>query len=439
MHCRYCGVLLERVFIDLGTAPPSNAYLSVSDLQKPEKYFPLRVFACHACGLVQTEDFTDARELFDDSYAYFSGFSTSWLEHCRTFVDTATRRFGLNQQSLVVEIAANDGYLLQFVRDRRIPCLGIEPTRSTANAARGKGIEIIEEFFGKELGESLSAAGRSADLVIGNNVLAHVPDINGFMAGVHSLLKPNGVAVFEFPHLLRLVAEVQFDTIYHEHFSYLSLTVVEKIFANQALTIFDVEELPTHGGSLRVFAQRQSTGSHHRSNSVTFLKERERGLTESDSFRNFQLAVERIKAEFIDFLLRAKRNGKKVAGYGAAAKGSTLLNFAGVRGDLICWVADANPAKQGKFLPGSRIPIVSPEKIAADRPDYLVVFPWNLIEEVRSQQSELIGLGMQLVTAIPRLRIVSPRDPVVTPPAELGRSGIRQNSPSGGNSGESHY
>jgi SAM-dependent methyltransferase len=407
VKCRHCGAELELPLIDLGSAPPSNAYLSAAGLREPEKWFPLRVLVCTACFLVQTEDFARATELFDAEYAYFSGFSSSWLAHAERFVTQMIARLALDRHSQVIEVASNDGYLLQYVRAKGIPCLGIEPTASTAAAARGKGIEVIEEFFGNRLGASLAAQGRSADLLVANNVLAHVPDINDFVSGFSQLLKPSGVASFEFPHLLRLIDENQFDTIYHEHFSYLSLTSVEHIFDAGGLSVFDVEELPTHGGSLRVLAQRAEGGGRERTPAVGALRARElaAGLAGRDYYAGCQRRFEELKDEFVAFLIRARAQGRRVAAYGAAAKGNTLLNFAGVRADLISLVADRNPAKQGKFLPGSRIPIVPEQVLREARPDYVVILPWNLRSEVTQQLAYIRDWGGSFVTAVPRLEV----------------------------------
>ncbi len=407
MKCRHCAAPLELTFVDLGASPPSNAYLTPQTLRAPEKWFPLRVLVCQSCWLVQTEDYAGAEELFDADYAYFSGFSTSWLAHCERYVVEMAARFKLDATSHVVEVAANDGSLLQYVKARGIPCTGIEPTASTAAAARAKGIPIVEAFFGTSLAQALAAEGRHADLMVANNVLAHVPDINDFVAGFAMLLKPQGVATFEFPHLMRLIAENQFDTIYHEHFSYLSLGVVERIFAAAGLAVFDVEELPTHGGSLRVYAQHRDNGCWPRSERLDALlrREVEFGLCEAATYAGFQARADKVKNDFLTFLLRAKREGKKLAAYGAAAKGNTLLNYAGVRPDLIPFVVDRNPAKQGKYLPGSRIPIVGEERIKETRPDYIVILPWNLREEVMQQLDYARAWGARFVTAVPTLEI----------------------------------
>lgn len=405
MKCRGCGAGLHMPLIDLGAAPPSNAYLRADQLDQAEQWVPLRVQVCDSCWLVQTEDYRSADSLFDADYAYFSSYSSSWLEHAQRYVAQMVERFALNAQSRVVEIAANDGYLLQYVAQRGIPCLGVEPTASTARAAKEKGLQIRELFFGESTATALAVEGWSADLMAANNVLAHVPDINDFLKGFATLLKPTGVATFEFPHLLRLIAEQQFDTLYHEHYSYLSLTAVHNLCARNGLHIFDIEELPTHGGSLRVYTQ-PAAGGRDPSGAVAELLEREKlaGIKTAAFYSTLAPAAERIKHELLRFLLQAKADGKKVVGYGAAAKGNTLLNYAGVRGDLLAWVADANPHKQGKFLPGSRIPVVDPSRITAEKPDYVLVLPWNLLQEVRQQQEQIKTWGGQFVVAVPRLR-----------------------------------
>jgi SAM-dependent methyltransferase len=407
MNCRHCGSPLELRFVDLGAAPPSNAYLTLDALSAPERWYPLRVSACTRCWLVQTEDFAGHAELFDANYAYFSSISSTWLKHAAEYVDRAVARLALGPSSMVVEVAANDGYLLQYVKARGIPCLGVEPTASTAAAARRKGIEIREEFFGMRLASTLAANGFSADLMVANNVLAHVRDINDFVAGFATLLKPEGVATFEFPHLVQLVTRNQFDTIYHEHFSYLSLSAVSRIFAAGGLAIFDVEELPTHGGSLRVHAQRRDAGRRPAGGSVERLlaQENEAGVSTAAFYRGFQARAEKAKDDFVAFLIDAKRNRKSVAAYGAAAKGNTLLNFAGVRPDLLAFVADRNPAKQGKFLPGSRIPIVGEARIAAERPDFVVILPWNIADEIERQLCYIRDWGGRFVTAIPEISV----------------------------------
>jgi SAM-dependent methyltransferase len=407
MKCRHCGSNLELPLVDLGSSPPSNAYLTEQALKAPEKCFPLRVLVCEHCWLVQTEDAAPAQELFDADYAYFSGFSSTWLAHCERYVTDMAGRFELGPNSHVVEVAANDGYLLQYVQARNIPCTGVEPTASTAAAARAKGIPIVEDFFGVRLARELAAQGKQADLTTANNVLAHVPDINDFVAGFAVLLKPQGVATFEFPHLLKLIAESQFDTIYHEHFSYLSLTAVDRIFAANGLTVFDLEEHPTHGGSLRVFAQRSDTGQHSRGAKVDELLEREAqaGMTTARYYAGFQAKADAVKNDFLAFLSSAKRQGQSVAAYGAAAKGNALMNYAGIRPDLIPFVADRNPAKQGKYMPGSRIPIVDEPRLKNFKPHYVVILPWNLKTEVMGQLEYIKAWGGRFVTAVPCLEI----------------------------------
>lgn len=407
MNCRHCHAELTLNFLDLGSAPPSNAYLSEAGLRVPEVWYPLRVLACERCWLVQTEDHAGREALFAGDYAYFSSFSSSWLAHAEAYVEKMIKRFGLDASTHVVEVACNDGYLLQFVRGRGIPSLGIEPTTGTAEAARAKGIEVVDEFFGLALADRLVAEGRTADLMAANNVLAHVPDINDFVAGFARLLKPQGVATFEFPHLLKLVQDCQFDTVYHEHFSYLSLTAAETIFESNGLSVFDVEELSTHGGSLRVFAQRSDGGRREPTAAVGNLRAAElaAGVLSAAYYAGFQTRAEKVKDDLLAFLLDARRSSKRVVGYGAAAKGNTLLNFAGVRPDLLSWVVDRNPAKKDKFLPGSRIPVVGEDRLHSERPDYVVVLPWNLRAEISEQLGYVRRWGGQLVTAVPHLEV----------------------------------
>ena len=407
MKCRHCGAELHLTFVDLGSAPPSNAYLGPENLTEPESWFPLRVFVCETCWLVQTQDFTQPETLFGADYAYFSSYSPNWLEHSRCYVESAATRFNLSPDSHAVEVAANDGYLLQYFKAKGVPCTGVEPTASTAQAARAKGLDIIEEFFGVGLAERMCADGLAADLMVANNVLAHVPDINDFVAGFTILLKTGGVATFEFPHLERLIVERQFDTIYHEHYSYLSLTAVARIFQSNGLSVFDVEEWPIHGGSLRVFAQRSDRGRFPRAQRVEHLlqREREAGMLKAGYYKGFQAVSDGVKNDFLSFLLDAKSVGKRVAAYGAAAKGNTLLNYAGVRPDLLAFVVDANPAKQDKFMPGSRIPIVAEERLRHEQPDYVVILPWNLKDEIARQLGYVRAWGGQLVTAVPTLKV----------------------------------
>jgi SAM-dependent methyltransferase len=377
-------------------------------LHRPEKWFPLKVVVCDSCWLVQAEAYSRAAELFNEEYAYFSSFSFQWLKHAESYVHDMVERFALSSDSLMIEVASNDGYLLQYVKGRGIKCLGIEPTASTASAARLKGIDTIEEFFGTELATRLASSGQQADLMAANNVLAHVPDINDFAKGFSTLLKHHGIATFEFPHLLNLIKEVQFDTIYHEHFSYLSLTTVNAIFAANGLSVFDVEEHPTHGGSLRVFAQRADTGKQAFTDRLREMLQREElaGLRSGAFYSDFQSKAEKVKDDFLSFLIEARRDGKKVAAYGAAAKGNTLLNFAGVRPDLLPFVVDKNPSKQGKFMPGSRIPIVDEARLQTEKPDYVVLLPWNLYSELSTQLDYIRQWGGKFVTAVPVLRVL---------------------------------
>ncbi|MFZ6692470.1 methyltransferase domain-containing protein [Undibacterium sp. SXout20W] len=407
MKCRHCQAQLGHTFLDLGTAPPSNAYLKPDQLHAAEVWLPLRLLVCDQCWLVQTEDFTGRESLFDEDYAYFSSYSSTWLRHAEQYVIAMQERFGLHGGHCVVEVAANDGYLLQYVKRAGIPCFGIEPTASTAAAARERGLDIISEFFGQTLAQSLADQGRQADLIAANNVLAHVPDINDFVSGFATLLQPSGVATFEFPHLLRMVQGLQFDTAYHEHYSYLSLTAVQHIFAANGLTVFDVEELPTHGGSLRVFAQRTDTCAHIVQKSVADLlaMEDQAGMRNLSFYAGFQEKAEKIKYDVLSYLIDCKRKGLRVAAYGAAAKGNTLLNFAGIRSDLLGYVVDANPNKQLKFLPGSRIPIRDQLALMRDLPDIILILPWNLCDEIIRDLNEVCVWEPKFVVAIPEIHV----------------------------------
>lgn len=409
MKCRHCASELSLPFLDLGSAPPSNAYLTAATLNAPEIWYPLRLLVCQQCWLVQTEDHAGREALFNDDYAYFSSFSSSWLAHAQAYVQAMQQRFGLSASSRVVEIAANDGYLLQYVQQAGIPCYGVEPTASTAAAAKTKGIDVVERFFGVALAQELSAQGKSADLMAANNVLAHVPDINDFVAGFTQLLKPQGVATFEFPHLLRMVQQCQFDTAYHEHYSYLSLTTVQRIFAVNGLVVFDVQELSTHGGSLRVFAQRADTGTQPVAQALDRVLEEEQaaGLRIPEFYSQFQSQSARVMRELLSFLIYQANHGGRVAAYGAAAKGNTLLNFAGVRPHLLPYVVDKNPSKQGKFMPGSRIPIVDEAYLLAHRPSHVLILPWNLKDEVMTQLAYIREWGGQFVTVVPHLEVAS--------------------------------
>lgn len=408
MKCRHCAHELTLPFLDLGSAPPSNAYLTAAALNGPEVWYPLKVLTCTNCWLVQTEDHAGREALFDAEYAYFSSFSTSWLVHAQTYVQAMVQRFKLDANSRVVEVAANDGYLLQYVQQAGVPCYGIEPTASTATAAKAKGITIVERFFGVALAQELAAQGQQADLMAANNVLAHVPDINDFCAGFAQLLTPQGVATFEFPHLLQMVQHGQFDTAYHEHYSYLSLTAVQRIFAANGLAVFDVQPLPTHGGSLRVFAQRLDTGSQSLAPAVDEVLAREKaaGMLLADFYSHLGRKSLSVVNSLLSFLITQANQGGRVAAYGAAAKGNTLLNFAGVRPHLLPYVVDANPAKQGKFMPGSRIPIVNEAHLRAHRPSHVLILPWNLKDEVMEQLSYIRDWGGQFVTAVPTLQVM---------------------------------
>ena len=407
MRCRHCDASVDLTLVDLGSSPPSNSYLTVEGLQSPETWFPLRVLVCESCWLVQTEDFADASSLFNADYSYFSGYSSTWIEHCQRFADEATKRFDLDSSSQVIEVASNDGSLLNFFHKKGMRCTGIEPTSSTAASARALGLEIVEVFLDAESANDLVEEGHAADLLIANNVLAHVPDIVGFAHGCRQLLSADGVASFEFAYLVELVSETLFDTIYHEHFSYLSLTSVEGLFKTVGLKIFDIKRLPTHGGSLRVYAHRAENADFTTSDSVSCLREHEAslGVASSRFYAGFQQRSNRIKDDLMQFLIETAGSDLRLVGYGAAAKGNTLLNYAGVRPDLIPYVVDNNPAKQGKYLPGSRIPIVAEHRIVEDRPDLVLVFPWNIRDEVGQRLESLAGWSGSIVTAVPELRV----------------------------------
>ncbi len=407
MKCRHCEVILENTFLDLGFAPPSNAYLTADDLTKPEKFYPLKIKVCDQCWLVQTEDCTKADELFSADYAYFSSTSLGWLAHASSYAEKMTRRFQLSKQSLVIEVASNDGYLLKNFVAAGIPCLGIEPTASTAAAAEQLGIPVMRKFFGKKLGKQLAANDKQADLIIGNNVYAHVPDINDFTLGLKTTLKPGGTITLEFPHLMQLLEHNQFDTVYHEHFSYLSLYTVERIFNAAGLRVWDVDELPTHGGSLRIYGCHvEDARVQTPAVSEMVAEEAKRGLRTLSTYEIFQAKANRVKDNLLSFLIEQKSKGKTVAGYGAAAKGNTLLNYAGVKPDLLPFVCDAAPSKQGRFMPGSHIPILPPHVLIDHRPDYLLILPWNLASEVKLQNANLLKLGTKVVTAVPNLKIL---------------------------------
>lgn len=406
MNCRHCEAPLIHTFLDLGFAPPSNAYLTTKDLNRPEKYYPLKIKVCDQCWLVQTEDYAQVDELFSPDYAYFSSTSSSWLAHAKRYSDMMIEELGLNSESRVIEIASNDGYLLRNFVAAGIPCLGIEPTDSTAKAAEQLGIPVLREFFGEALGKQLADDGKQADLIAGNNVYAHVPAINDFTKGLKAALKPGGTITLEFPHLMRLIEHTQFDTIYHEHFSYLSLHTTSRIFQAASLRVWHVEELPTHGGSLRIYGCHEDDP---RQTSLAVAKlideERDRGLRTLETYQNFQAKADRIKDDLLLFLIEQKHAGNKVAAYGAAAKGNTLLNYAGIKPDLLPYVCDAAEAKQGKFMPGSHIPILSPQALQAQQPNFVLILPWNIADEVKLQQATVNEWGGHFVVAIPSLTV----------------------------------
>lgn len=407
MHCRFCKTPLIHVFIDLVNSPASNSFLTSQQLNEPETFYPLKVFTCHTCFLVQIDEYKKSDAIFDNDYAYFSSFSTSWLAHAKRYVDMMTDRFNLNIDSQVVEIASNDGYLLQYFVEKQVPVLGIEPTANTAAVAIGKGIPTVTRFFGTELANALASQGKKADLLLGNNVLAHVPDIVDFVAGMQLMLKPTGIITMEFPHVMNLVDYNQFDTIYHEHFSYLSFHTVSQIFAAQGLTMFDVDEIPTHGGSLRIYAKQANNDTLPLSPNVAALlkKEADAGLTSMAYYSGLQPRALQVKLNLLRFLIEQKRSGKSVAAYGAAAKGNTLLNFCGVKNDLISFVVDANPSKQTKFLPASHIPVVQEDVLKKNKPDYVLILPWNLTDEITRQLTYIRNWGGQFVIPIPELTI----------------------------------
>lgn len=405
MNCRHCKVSLTETFLDLGLAPPSNAYLTAAELSKPEKHYPLKVMVCKVCWLVQTEDYAEADELFSSNYAYFSSTSSSWLAHAARYAEKLTKMLDLNENKLVIEVGSNDGYLLKNFLATGVSCLGIEPTASTASVAKQLGISVLQEFFNEALGKRLASDGRQADLIIGNNVYAHVPDINDFTLGLKALLKPSGTITLEFPHIKELIDYNQFDTVYHEHFSYLSLCTVERIFRGAGLRIWDVETLPTHGGSLRVY------GCHVEDTRVTSTaverlqnEEVRFGLETLATYQRFQIQANKVKNNLLSFLIEQKKSGKRVVAYGAAAKGNTLLNFAGVKSDLLPFICDAAKAKQGKYTPGSHIPILPPSALSSEFWDFILVLPWNIVREIIAENAELKASGTKFVVAVPKIR-----------------------------------
>lgn len=408
MNCRFCGATLTYEFIDLVNAPPSNAFLSEEQLNEPEVYYPLKLFLCSSCFLVQIDEYKKSGDIFDSGYVYFSSFSTSWLAHAKQYVEMMIKKYRYNETNLVIEIASNDGYLLQYFKERGIPCLGIEPAAGTAVEARAKGIETIADFFGLRVAQDLARLGKKADLVVGNNVLAHVPDLHDFVAGLKVALNPSGIITMEFPHLMQLIEHCQFDTIYHEHYSYFSFTTVRSIFTHFGLEIFDVEEVPTHGGSLRIFAKHIEDPSKEISASVSTLLEKEisKGLNTTAYYQHFQEKACRIKYDLLKFLIEQKEKGRSVMGYGAAAKGNTLLNYCGIRKDLISAVVDASPYKQKKYLPGSHIAVVSEEEIKKSKPDYVLILPWNIKEEIMAQLDYIRAWGGKFVLPNPSVRVL---------------------------------
>ncbi len=407
MKCRHCHTELNHVFLDLGYAPPSNAYLSKEALCAPETTFPLKLYVCDQCWLVQTEDYSEADELFSGDYAYFSSTSQGWLQHAARYTESITKRLGLNEKSFVIEVASNDGYLLKNFVAAGIPCLGVEPTDSTADAAEKIGVPVLRKFFGVTTATALAEDDKRADLVCGNNVYAHVPDINDFTQGLRIALKDGGTVNLEFPHLMRLIEQNQFDTVYHEHFSYLSLTSVSSIFSEAGLRVFDIEELPTHGGSLRIYGCHIND-ARATMPSVNEMLQREKafGLQDLKVYLGFQPKANKVKNDFLAFLIEQKRAGRSVAAYGAAAKGNTLMNYAGIKHDLIDFVCDAAPSKQGKFMPGSHIPILAPSELAKRKPDWVIVLPWNIAEEVTQQQQQVRSWGGKFVIAVPELKVL---------------------------------
>ena len=406
--CRFCGSTLEHIFVDLGASPLVQSFLSSDKLNQMEPFYPLQVFVCGKCFLVQLREFVAPENIFSD-YLYFASYSDTWLAHAKRYTDEMVRRFPISEASLVIEIASNDGYLLQYFAEKNIPVLGVEPAANVAQVAAKKGISSITKFFSRETAKELVAAGKRADLLLGNNVLAHVPDVNDFVEGMKILLKPQGVITMEFPHLMQLMEQNQFDTIYHEHFSYFSFLTVQKIFAAHGLTLFDVEELPTHGGSLRIFARHAEDSTKPVGQAVTDLCAREEagGYARLETYSRFAEQVKETKRKLLEFLINAKRNGKKIAAYGAAAKGNTLLNYCAIRTDFLDYTVDRSPYKQGMFLPGTRIPVYSPDQIKRTQPDYLLILPWNLKDEIIQQNAYIRDWGGQFVVPIPEVTVYS--------------------------------
>jgi 2-polyprenyl-3-methyl-5-hydroxy-6-metoxy-1,4-benzoquinol methylase len=407
-HCRFCASPLEVTFCDLGLSPLSNSFLKPEQLARHERFYPLHAWVCGSCFLVQLEEFEPPEHIFSDEYAYFSSYSDTWLEHSRRYVEEMSGRLSLGARSLVVEIASNDGYLLQYFVRRGVPVLGIEPAANCARVAEEKGVRTRVAFFGTALADELAREGKRADLLLGNNVLAHVPNLNDFVQGLKRLLAPQGVVTMEFPHLLNLIEQNQFDTIYHEHFSYLSFFTVEKVFARHGLALFDVAEIPTHGGSLRIFARHAEDGSRPLGPAVRALraKEAQAGLERLDTYTAFDDKVKRTKRRLLEFLVKAKNEGRRIAGYGAPAKGNTLLNYCGIRSDFLDFTVDRSPHKQGCFLPGTRLPILHPDKLREARPDYVLILPWNLKDEIVQQVGYIRDWGGRFVVPIPEVAVL---------------------------------
>ncbi len=407
-NCRYCQTPLSNTFVDLGMSPISNSFLKSDQLDKAEKFYPLHAYVCDNCFLVQLEEFETPEQIFSSDYAYFSSYSESWLSHCQSYTELTIEKFGINDNSQVIEIASNDGYLLQYFQQRGVPILGIEPAANVAKVAEEKEIPTLAKFFGVETARLLKNQGKQADLLIGNNVLAHVPDINDFVAGMKIALKQNGILTMEFPHLLQLMECNQFDTIYHEHFSYFSFLTVEKIFASHGLTLFDVEEIATHGGSLRIYGKHDTNSNYEVTNRLTNLKEKEikAKLDRIDTYLGFGEQVKETKRKLLQFLIEVKSQGKTIVGYGAPAKGNTLLNYCGIRSDFLDYTVDRSPYKQGLFLPGTHIPIYHPDKIRETRPDYVMVLPWNIKDEIVLQMAEIREWRGQFLIPIPQVEVL---------------------------------
>lgn len=408
MKCRFCDSESLNLFIDLGMSPPSNSFLTIEQLNDPEIYLPLKLWICNDCFLVQIDEYKNAREIFNNDYAYFSSYSTTWLKHSKNYVEMISQKLNLNSESFAIEIASNDGYLLQYFKEKNIPCMGVEPTANTAKVAKEKQINTLNEYFTYSLAKQIINEFGKADLILGNNVFAHVPDINDFVRGLKLLLKDSGTITLEFPHLLTLIENNQYDTIYHEHFWYFSIYSLQNVFKKYDLTIYDVEELTTHGGSLRLYIK------HAKNNSLIVLKsvqdvidkELKQGINKIDYYQAFVKRVSNNKLDLLEFLIQHKKNGKKIAAYGAAAKGNTLLNYCGIKSDLVDFVVDASPIKQNKLLPGSHIPVVSEKLLRIEKPDYVIIFPWNIKDEISDQISYIKEWGGKFVVAIPSLEIL---------------------------------